>query len=1061
MCINAARNECYTCHHARPLSAALKRGDARFFFQRTRLGLALAALLLAAMAPTARGDYLGGPLADPASNPPLVLSIDEQLNDGEDVDTHTFTVEDGGPVFLLLQPLGDPDGTIDTHARLDLMASIRFQQQGPIPSSPITLLTIDNEPAGVPESASSVTLQLPAGHGQYAQISGTVSVRIASSSAGEERQRYRLTVSNVPIATSALEIEIESSTGQLQQVSAGDLVNLGGVIAGEESSRTMVLLNPGSKPLHVEDVLVLGTDAGLIVVDGKSEATSDAGIPPGDSVELTLRVTPEERGPVSVTIRILCDDPELAEVSFDVSCEAELAPPRIHVADKGGDEMLHYETDRGWTSHVFTKQVLGDSAQIWIKITNTGQSTLQVQGFSIASRPGYQGADDFSVTASPFDVEPGELSSPIFIDFEPSAPGGRGAELRIQCNDPSLPVLKVNVYGFVVDSEPAITLPEDGTQSVVVWGRNNYGQREVPEPNLGFVDIAAGDGHLLGLKANGSIAAWGRDNRLATEVPAPNSGFVAISAGYEGSAGLKTDGSVTVWGAPDATNYLATSNSGFIDIASGQNFCIGLKDDGSLHAWGSWSSYVEPLPALDPSFVAVAAGGFHGLALRSDGSIRAWGSNSNDQSDVPAPNSGFVAIAGGREFSLGLKANGSIVAWGNNDHGQCDVPEPNTGFVDIAAGSWHALGLKNDGSIVAWGFNGFGQCEVPQPNIGFVDIAAGAAFSAAIAVDSDLDTIADFRDNCIHVPNEAQGDGDSDGAGDACDACTDSDGDGFGDPGFDNSDCAVDNCPGAANVDQSDFDEDGLGDACDNDDDGDGVLDNVDNCPFTPSLDLADQDDDGIGDICDDDIDGDGLSNDADNCPRTFNPDQADDDDDGIGDVCSIDSDADGVADSVDNCVNVRNGNQSDLDNDGIGDACDGDIDGDDSADVSDNCLGVANPDQTDTDGDGVGDACDRCPDADDVADLDGNGIPDCLEATEGDVPPTSDTPPLPTTQEQRPTESTPAGSNSEPSGEGGAQEEAGTTDCSNALCGTGCAVPMMLGLALVGGGVRRRRRYR
>lgn len=57
-------------------------------------------------------------------------------------------------------------------------------------------------------------------------------------------------------------------------------------------------------------------------------------------------------------------------------------------------------------------------------------------------------------------------------------------------------------------------------------------------------------------------------------------------------------------------------------------------------------------------------------------------------------------------------------------------------------------------------------------------------------------------------------DGDADGFPDRCDTCTDSDGDLFGNPDFNNQ-CPSDNCPDAFNPDQIDFDTDGLGDACD------------------------------------------------------------------------------------------------------------------------------------------------------------------------------------------------------------------------------------------------------
>ena len=61
--------------------------------------------------------------------------------------------------------------------------------------------------------------------------------------------------------------------------------------------------------------------------------------------------------------------------------------------------------------------------------------------------------------------------------------------------------------------------------------------------------------------------------------------------------------------------------------------------------------------------------------------------------------------------------------------------------------------------------------------------------------DSDGDGVPDGDDNCVLMPNPAQGDGDDDGLGDPCDPCTDSDGDGLGDPGFASPECDDDPCP--------------------------------------------------------------------------------------------------------------------------------------------------------------------------------------------------------------------------------------------------------------------------
>ncbi len=104
------------------------------------------------------------------------------------------------------------------------------------------------------------------------------------------------------------------------------------------------------------------------------------------------------------------------------------------------------------------------------------------------------------------------------------------------------------------------------------------------------------------------------------------------------------------------------------------------------------------------------------------------------------------------------------------------------------------------------------------------------------------DGVCDDFDNCPTVANPTQSDADADGIGDACDPCTDTDGDGFGNPGYSFNTCADDNCPDNYNTDQS------------LDTDGDGIADACDNCPYVSNPGQEDSngtnDGDGIGDAC-------------------------------------------------------------------------------------------------------------------------------------------------------------------------------------------------------------------
>ncbi|UCE18247.1 MAG: T9SS type A sorting domain-containing protein [Gemmatimonadota bacterium] len=68
--------------------------------------------------------------------------------------------------------------------------------------------------------------------------------------------------------------------------------------------------------------------------------------------------------------------------------------------------------------------------------------------------------------------------------------------------------------------------------------------------------------------------------------------------------------------------------------------------------------------------------------------------------------------------------------------------------------------------------------------------------------DKDFDAVGDVCDNCPDDPNADQADRDSDGTGDMCDSCMDTDGDGYGNPGYPINTCEEDNCPDMYNPDQ-------------------------------------------------------------------------------------------------------------------------------------------------------------------------------------------------------------------------------------------------------------------
>ncbi len=228
-----------------------------------------------------------------------------------------------------------------------------------------------------------------------------------------------------------------------------------------------------------------------------------------------------------------------------------------------------------------------------------------------------------------------------------------------------------------------IGLSQDG--SVIV--RSHPSDYLAPlQPNSGFIAIAAGASHCVGLKQSGTVVCWGDEFTGECTVPEPNQDFTAVDASYLFSMGLKKNGSVVCWG------------------ENGHSQCN--------------------VPEPNTNYIAISAGAWHSAGLKSDGSIVCWGNNDYNQCNVPEPNSDFTAVVAGSWHNVGLKKDGSVVCWGYNSNKQCDPPTQNTNFKAIAAGYAHTVGLKQDGSIICWGYNDQGQCNVPEPNYGFTAVDA-------------------------------------------------------------------------------------------------------------------------------------------------------------------------------------------------------------------------------------------------------------------------------------------------------------------------------------------------
>jgi len=108
---------------------------------------------------------------------------------------------------------------------------------------------------------------------------------------------------------------------------------------------------------------------------------------------------------------------------------------------------------------------------------------------------------------------------------------------------------------------------------MVAWGWNGFGQCNIPLPNSGFIAIAAGYGHSLGLKQDGSIVGWGY-NGSGQATPPDGNDFVAIAAGGLHSPAIRESG---------PGELTLTKPNGSEKLIAGRVYTIEWQSSGSIN----------------------------------------------------------------------------------------------------------------------------------------------------------------------------------------------------------------------------------------------------------------------------------------------------------------------------------------------------------------------------------------------------------------------------------------------------------------------------------------------
>jgi alpha-tubulin suppressor-like RCC1 family protein len=322
-----------------------------------------------------------------------------------------------------------------------------------------------------------------------------------------------------------------------------------------------------------------------------------------------------------------------------------------------------------------------------------------------------------------------------------------------------------------------------GQGSAGQLGNGQFARQDLPvlvvnPGSAPFVALSCGSDHVLALQSDGSLWSWGgnasgqlgqggtvSDPSTPTQVLIPgaftDNDWTQVAAGGGHSLALKVDGTLWSWG-DNALGQLGLgstlSQNAPVQVGTAQDWAalsagalhsLALKRNGALWAWGDNSSGQlglgqltaqqnapqQVLAAGAANLAGLGAGAFHSVALKANGDFYAWGGNLDGQLADGSTNGsslapelvgsagiGWVASEPGTQFTVARRSNGTLWTWGDNSGGQLGNgsfgPDPvaTPGAVDTqnnwaaqSAGSSHVAALKADGTLWTWGDNGFGQ----------------------------------------------------------------------------------------------------------------------------------------------------------------------------------------------------------------------------------------------------------------------------------------------------------------------------------------------------------------
>ena len=228
----------------------------------------------------------------------------------------------------------------------------------------------------------------------------------------------------------------------------------------------------------------------------------------------------------------------------------------------------------------------------------------------------------------------------------------------------------------------------------------------------GVTDVACGETHSVGLRADGTLAVTGKvgdELKAALEIKDAE----AVSAGWNHVLALMKDGTVTAAGSDDGGQCGVSNWENIADISAGSYYSVGLTGDGKILYAGK-RSYSRVDSSISKAvewtdITAIAAGEKALLGLRSNGEL-AYTQGQYDGGDYDEDHVGqmiqsweeLTAITGGSGYGVAIDKKGEIRCIGKAKYWELDVSDWK-GVTAVSMKGSVCIGLKKDGTVYVGG----------------------------------------------------------------------------------------------------------------------------------------------------------------------------------------------------------------------------------------------------------------------------------------------------------------------------------------------------------------------